>query len=127
MAMRSPLRHAERLHCRLGEIVDENGGRSWLPEAFDDFARFVNECAVRRHARAPVIVDDRVAGAQRPDDDGIMPVLGDKAQIVGEGRGDPQIEPARGGIAAHKIRLHVNIAVAQQHKVDALPGDFQLV
>ena len=48
-----------------------------------------------------------------------MPVFAGEPQVVGKGRGDPQIDAPRGRLPPQEIGLHVHIAVAEQDHVEA--------
>ena len=63
----------------------------------------------------------RARERKRADQDRVVPALAGEADIVGEGRGDAQIDAARRGLAAQEIGLHLQVAIAEQHHVEPPP------
>ena len=94
---RATLGEAERLHGRLGQIVDQDWRRAMRAKAWSRSARLGD---IEPERLAPVIFRarhrDRVARAQRADHDEVVRALGGEARIVGEGRDDAQIEVRAG-------------------------------
>jgi hypothetical protein len=73
-------------------------------QALDDLASLGDEGGVRRRRRVGAVgVHEAVAGAERADQDRVVAMLASKPDIVREGRSDPQVEPARGGLAAQEV------------------------
>ncbi|MBV8458763.1 MAG: hypothetical protein JO122_19385 [Acetobacteraceae bacterium] len=120
MAMWPAVSEAQRLEGGFGQGVEQDGGGGDGPQVGHQAPRGVgvNEggvvVVVTRLAEG-----DRVAGLKRADDDGVVGSVLGEGGVGGEGRSDPEVDPAGGGFLAEEVGFHLHVTVAEQEDVDA--------
>ncbi len=89
--------HAQRRQRRFGQVVDQDGRRAEGSEPLDQIIGFGDVWGVARDLGIGRGADQLMPRAQRADQDGVVLVFAGKAQVVGEGGGDVQVDAAAAG------------------------------
>ena len=127
MPLRAPFGHAERLHGRLGQVVDQDRRRRARAQGADQAPRLGDIVARRILARRRR--RDRAARAQGADQDGVGLALLDPANVVGKRGADANVQPAGLAFARQKLGLALQVAIGEQSDVHAPParGDIDIL
>jgi hypothetical protein len=120
VSIEAPLGEAERLHCRLGQIVDQDRRRRALAQLLQDVAGFRDIGGVRAILTGLGIESERVTRSQCVDQNHIVLVLAHEANIVGKRRGNAKVDPALRPLTPQEVGFHLQIAVPEQNDINAL-------
>jgi hypothetical protein len=81
----------------------------------------------RVRVKAVNILDDQVTGPQGADENHIVFAFGGKTNVVGECRGYMQIDAAAARFPAQEVGFHLDIAIAEQNRIDTSAGGVEVV
>ena len=73
------------------------------------------------------VLGDQMPGTQGTDEDGVMPALAHKTNIVRKCCRHPQLDAALRRFPAHEIGFHLDIAVAQQNYIEGFTPCTEIV
>ena len=119
MPAQAPLGEPERLHRRFRQAVDEDRRRGALTQLLQNMACFRNEAGMGGMVGARQFGRERMARAQGADNHRVVLVFGDQAEVVGKAGRYAQIDAAAVRLAAKKVGFHLDVAIAEQHHIDA--------
>ena len=125
VSLHAAFRKSQRLNGRLGQIVDQDrrGGH---------FAQLAQKLGGMRdigrmRVEAVNVLGDEVPGPQGADENHIVLALAGKANVVGERRRHMQIDAAARRFPAQEVGFHLDIAIAEQQRIDAPSGGAEIV
>jgi hypothetical protein len=120
--VKTTLRQTQRLHRRFGQIINEDRRGSSFAQILQHQTRLVDIGRLVRMRSGLGVGDDLVSSPQGADHNRIVLMLAGEAQIVGKGRGDAEVNTAPGCLAPQKIGFHLDVAIPEQHDINASFG-----
>ncbi len=126
MSRDSTFRESQRLHGGFRQIVDQDRRGCPLAQLLEQLPCLREISGVRVLAGRGRLRDE-VPRSERAYKNSVVLVFGGEAHVVGKGRRDTQVDTAPCSFPAQEIRLHLDIAIAEQQDIDAFPGAAQIL
>ncbi len=119
--MRAAVGHAQGLHGRLGQAVEQDGGGADGAKTRQHGAGLGH---VDRGGVAAMVFrraqGHHAPGAERAHQQRVVRRLGGQAQVIGKGGGYAQGHPPADALSAQEVGLHLQLAVAEQQHVQVV-------